>query len=236
MLVASFELAFSEQLPGTPAETCLAVNRDLSLGARLPRTSTRLKSGERLSIAAVGSSSRQAVAGAFADDAPDHRKRLEWVLRHLCAYLIWREQPNSILLKHFDRLRQVRVRIGHDVGISRHLHPLCRSIHFVDRVKEAARGDNGNQVDLIGGNEPRVGFPAGKKHAFSGCHLEDFTVGIHLHLTRKNVKKNSSSRVWTWGGGSVPRKPCIGREKTRDRKSTRLNSSHANISYAAFCL
>ena len=56
---------------------------------------------------------RQAVAGAFADDAPDHRKRLEWVLRHLCAYLIWREQPNSILLKHFDRLRQVRVRIGH---------------------------------------------------------------------------------------------------------------------------
>jgi hypothetical protein len=138
---------------------------------------------------------RQAVAGAFADDAPDHRKRLEWVLRHLCAYLIRREQPNSILLKHFDRLRQVRVRIGHDVGISRHLHPLCRSIHFVDRVKEAARGDNGNQVDLIGGNEPRVGFPAGKKHAFSGCPLEDFTVGIHLHLTRKNVKKLVFSRV-----------------------------------------
>src|SRR3712207_8831958 len=29
---------------------------------------------------------------------------------------------------------------------------------------------------------------------------------------------------WTW------------RDLTRDRKSTRLNSSHANISYAAFCL
>jgi acyl-CoA thioesterase I len=57
MLVASFELALSEQLPGTPAETCLAVNRDLSLGARLPRTSARLKSSERLSIVAVGSSS-----------------------------------------------------------------------------------------------------------------------------------------------------------------------------------
>src|SRR3712207_6988849 len=26
------------------------------------------------------------------------------------------------------------------------------------------------------------------------------------------------------------------REKVRDRKSTRLNSSHANISYAVFCL
>src|SRR3712207_7788888 len=28
----------------------------------------------------------------------------------------------------------------------------------------------------------------------------------------------------------------IGRCKGRDRKSTRLNSSHANISYAVFCL
>src|SRR3712207_7200912 len=34
--------------------------------------------------------------------------------------------------------------------------------------------------------------------------------------------------VWTLGDGrEVP---------TRDRKSTRLNSSHANISYAVFCL
>src|SRR3712207_8394702 len=31
--------------------------------------------------------------------------------------------------------------------------------------------------------------------------------------------------------------PCGGRcEPVRDRKSTRLNSSHANISYAVFCL
>src|SRR5260370_21727975 len=55
MLVASFGLALSEPLPGTPAEACLAVNRDLSLGARLPRTSARLKSSERLSIVAGGS-------------------------------------------------------------------------------------------------------------------------------------------------------------------------------------
>src|SRR3712207_8334432 len=27
-----------------------------------------------------------------------------------------------------------------------------------------------------------------------------------------------------------------GRDRARDRKSTRLNSSHANISYAVFCL
>src|SRR3712207_8528080 len=28
----------------------------------------------------------------------------------------------------------------------------------------------------------------------------------------------------------------VGRTQARDRKSTRLNSSHANISYAVFCL
>src|SRR5256885_9452472 len=57
ILIASCDLALSEQLAATPAEACLAVNRDLSLGARLPRTSARLKSSERLSIVAIGSSS-----------------------------------------------------------------------------------------------------------------------------------------------------------------------------------
>src|SRR3712207_8165838 len=32
-----------------------------------------------------------------------------------------------------------------------------------------------------------------------------------------------------------PRRPAVG-ARGRDRKSTRLNSSHANISYAVFCL
>jgi lysophospholipase L1-like esterase len=57
ILVASFELARSEQFSGTPAEACLAVNRYLSLGAQLPRTAARLKDGERLLIVAIGSSS-----------------------------------------------------------------------------------------------------------------------------------------------------------------------------------
>src|SRR3712207_7534783 len=37
----------------------------------------------------------------------------------------------------------------------------------------------------------------------------------------------------------VPRRAAIGSNpelETQDRKSTRLNSSHANISYAVFCL
>src|SRR5438445_5824894 len=36
-----------------------------------------------------------------------------------------------------------------------------------------------------------------------------------------------------WGGG---RSPWPGESAGGDRKSTRLNSSHANISYAVFCL
>jgi acyl-CoA thioesterase I len=39
------------------AETCLAANSNLSLGARLPRTEAHLKSGEPLKIVAIGSSS-----------------------------------------------------------------------------------------------------------------------------------------------------------------------------------
>src|SRR3712207_7056387 len=34
----------------------------------------------------------------------------------------------------------------------------------------------------------------------------------------------------------VFRDPALKRKARRDRKSTRLNSSHANISYAVFCL
>src|SRR3712207_8420574 len=33
-----------------------------------------------------------------------------------------------------------------------------------------------------------------------------------------------------------PHTPCRLHDRLRDRKSTRLNSSHANISYAVFCL
>src|SRR3712207_8791666 len=38
------------------------------------------------------------------------------------------------------------------------------------------------------------------------------------------------------GGGASDRRAGRGAPDPRDRKSTRLNSSHANISYAVFCL
>src|SRR2546421_6161567 len=50
------------------------------------------------------------------------------------------------------------------------------------------------------------------------------------------------SRAWHRPGSASSRRrlPCRGRHRTprpsRDRKSTRLNSSHDQISYAVFCL
>src|SRR3712207_8689809 len=43
---------------------------------------------------------------------------------------------------------------------------------------------------------------------------------------RGGIRKGSSHRALE----------LVGRDEGRDRKSTRLNSSHANISYAVFCL
>src|SRR3712207_7092348 len=47
-------------------------------------------------------------------------------------------------------------------------------------------------------------------------------------VLRDHLSSRSSARSWTTT--SAPRR------RSADRKSTRLNSSHANISYAVFCL
>src|SRR5688572_32518939 len=39
-----------------------------------------------------------------------------------------------------------------------------------------------------------------------------------------------------WHGDLWAELPLLGQDKIRDRKSTRLNSSHSQISYAVFCL
>src|SRR2546422_8584073 len=53
--------------------------------------------------------------------------------------------------------------------------------------------------------------------------------GGYLHA---RTSSSASSRVRTFGA-STPQAPA---SSTRDRKSTRLNSSHGYISYAVFCL
>ena len=64
------------------AERCLAANLDVSLGAHLPRTAARLKSGEPLKIVAIGSSSTVGL----------------WVLRSAATY-------PEVMRRELSRLR-----------------------------------------------------------------------------------------------------------------------------------
>src|SRR3712207_9459301 len=72
---------------------------------------------------------------------------------------------------------------------------------------------------------------------------EIYTLSLHdaLPISRafENAWGDTSSSPWRFGRRSVPgfrRGLFVRFARTLDRKSTRLNSSHANISYAVFCL
>src|SRR3712207_7444041 len=57
-----------------------------------------------------------------------------------------------------------------------------------------------------------------------------FADGTHLKLVAFVDPDDERDNVWGW------RSFLEWRRARRDRKSTRLNSSHANISYAVLCL
>src|SRR3712207_8991612 len=78
---------------------------------------------------------------------------------------------------------------------------------------------------------------------------EIYTLSLHdaLPISAGTPARPRPRRRPSRSGAAVhraPRRTCRGtsaspsrsRERRRDRKSTRLNSSHANISYAVFCL
>src|SRR3712207_8917891 len=54
-----------------------------------------------------------------------------------------------------------------------------------------------------------------------------------LTTTSSNRRNSTSTSAQTVRNGAPP---YLTKLRKRDRKSTRLNSSHANISYAVFCL
>jgi acyl-CoA thioesterase I len=57
-LITGSQPALPQQSPWqSPAEACLAANQNLSLGASLPQTATRLKSGQGVNMVVLGSSS-----------------------------------------------------------------------------------------------------------------------------------------------------------------------------------
>src|SRR3712207_3059921 len=51
-----------------------------------------------------------------------------------------------------------------------------------------------------------------------------------------NVRKRGKQVTITTAQMVISYRPGTGKYSDKDRKSTRLNSSHANISYAVFCL
>src|SRR3712207_7144297 len=74
---------------------------------------------------------------------------------------------------------------------------------------------------------------------------EIYTLSLHDALPICRRRRGGRGSPWPAGRDARPggrRGPagsrCAGRRSrcSRDRKSTRLNSSHANISYAVFCL
>src|SRR3712207_8267937 len=58
------------------------------------------------------------------------------------------------------------------------------------------------------------------------------THGVYVLGTRRGRQSNAMTASWVMQTSERP--PCVA--VAVDRKSTRLNSSHANISYAVFCL
>src|SRR3712207_8334568 len=77
-----------------------------------------------------------------------------------------------------------------------------------------------------------LGGPLARQH---GCSIPDKHEVLGI-VFRRNVAYPVPTMSWlmlTFGDVVAAR---IGRNTREDRKSTRLNSSHANISYAVFCL
>src|SRR3712207_7878164 len=68
---------------------------------------------------------------------------------------------------------------------------------------------------------------------------EDVPEAVHEPLVQITPRRARRPRRRPQRGARTHRRPGGGhgqRQRDRDRKSTRLNSSHANISYAVFCL
>src|SRR3712207_6917186 len=66
-----------------------------------------------------------------------------------------------------------------------------------------------------------------------GLWLQDMSLGGDSSAHNKGLCVVSESKDSSHAGTLTRAAPCSG---SSDRKSTRLNSSHANISYAVFCL
>src|SRR5438445_6442657 len=65
--------------------------------------------------------------------------------------------------------------------------------------------------------------------------LFPYTTLFRSGVPYRNEPTPTSGAPWL-ASARICHRPVLGRKIPIDRKSTRLNSSHANISYAVFCL
>src|SRR3989449_7399485 len=66
---------------------------------------------------------------------------------------------------------------------------------------------------------------------------EIYTLSLHDALPICSRLRLTEEEIANLGEHRIQEQPRVGRRpETRDRKSTRLNSSHGYISYAVFCL
>src|SRR3712207_9223043 len=65
---------------------------------------------------------------------------------------------------------------------------------------------------------------------------EIYTLSLHDALPISREPLGTIARRCGFGSAESLRQAFVARFDISDRKSTRLNSSHANISYAVFCL
>src|SRR3712207_6921241 len=101
---------------------------------------------------------------------------------------------------------------------------------------------------LIRHLETAAALPAGTEERFAGYGIMGlpFASGHVLALRRfpassigpgyASVWHRDPAGAWTFYADVDPHLSCSRFFGNADRKSTRLNSSHANISYAVFCL
>src|SRR5699024_9891868 len=107
-------------------------------------------------------------------------------------------------------------------------------------------------LDPIRGQVEHVGFMEHVQHLFciviqraqqnGGCQLAptvdahvDVVLRIEFKVEPGAAIRDDPCRIQQLAGG-VCLAPVMIEEHARDRKSTRLNSSHVSISYAVFCL
>src|SRR3712207_7959651 len=95
-----------------------------------------------------------------------------------------------------------------------------RSTLFPYTTLFRSQGVGGHGVEPAPGDEERLGDHVGRRV------VVDPAPGVRQHRTAVGGEERAEARLGVVVGGHME----------VDRKSTRLNSSHANISYAVFCL